>query len=98
MKVAVGVNDFGIVAGHLGKTKSFFIFEVENQNVEFLEMRDSESDKSNHIIEEIKDCEAVISGSMGDGMSENLKKNSITPVIEDKIVDPKDAVEKHFIN
>ncbi len=98
MKIAVGVNDFGVVASHLGKTSRFFIFEVNGKEVEFLEMRDSNSDKSNHIIEEIKDCSGVISGSIGEGMLDNLKKNGITAVIESVITDPEKAVEKNFIN
>lgn len=98
MLIAVGVNEFGMITAHLGKTDKFYIFELKGEVIEFIEERNSESDKSEHIIKEINDCSAVISGGIGGGMAEGLKKGNIIPVVERGIIDPKSAIKKHFIN
>lgn len=94
MKVAVSINEEGKISSHLGKAKIFYVFEKINEKVKFLEKRTTEGNHTNHIIEDIKDCDVIISGKIGDGMFENLKKNGIKPIIEENISNPKEAVEK----
>ena len=94
MKVAVSINEEGKISSHLGKAKIFYVFEKINEKVKFLQKRTTEGNHTNHIIEDIKDCDVIISGKIGDGMFENLKKNGIKPIVEENISNPKEAVEK----
>lgn len=94
MKIAVSINSNGMIAPHLGRSKLFFIFEKVEAKIKFLEKRESEKLNTDHIIEEITDCEYVISGKIGDGMIESLKTVGIKAVIEESILNPKKAVEK----
>lgn len=93
MKIAVGVNDSGMVSSHLGKTKIFLIFSKVGDEVAFLERRVTNGDHTNHIIDDINDCDAVISGKIGAGMVESLKKMMVKAVILEDIADPLEAVE-----
>ncbi|WP_319202923.1 NifB/NifX family molybdenum-iron cluster-binding protein [uncultured Ilyobacter sp.] len=93
MKIAVGVNDAGMIASHLGKTKIFLIFSKVGDEVSFVERRVTDGQHTNHIIDDINDCDAVISGKIGAGMVESLKKISIEAVIQEDIADPFEAVE-----
>jgi len=92
MKVAVSVNELGEVIPHLGKCKIFYIFTMEDGKIEFIESRITDGNHQNHIIEDIKDCEVVISGQIGEGMIENLEKLGIKAVIEEEINEPVEAV------
>ncbi|WP_320047009.1 NifB/NifX family molybdenum-iron cluster-binding protein [uncultured Ilyobacter sp.] len=94
MKVAVSVNDSGMVSSHLGKSKIFLVFSKVGNEVAFLERRVTDGNHTNHIIEDIDDCDAVISGKIGDGMVESLKKINIKAIVEENIADPLEAVEK----
>lgn len=94
MKVAVSINSNGMIAPHLGRTKLFFIFEKNGDKVKFLEKRESIKINNDHIIDEITDCKYVISGKIGDGMVESLKKDGIKAIIEEDTFNPKEAVEK----
>lgn len=94
MKVAVSISDSGMVSSHLGKSKIFFVFSKEGDEVTFLERRVTDGNYQNHIIEDIKDCDAVISGKIGDGMVESLKKINIKAIVEENTADPMEAVEK----
>jgi len=94
LKVAVSINNSGIVAPHLGRAKMFFIFNKTKDEVRFLEKRLCTGQYHDHIIEDIKDCQAVISGKIGDGMAENLRKVGIQSFVIKDISNPKEAVEK----
>lgn len=94
MKVAVSINSTGMVSPHLGRCKVFLIFSKNGDEVEFVERRTTEGNYENHIIEDIKDCDAVISGKIGDGMVESLSKLGIAAIIENTIYDPIEAVKK----
>ena len=94
MKIAVSIGETGTISSHLGKSKIFFIFSKDGEEIKFLERRLSEGNHTNHIIEDIKDCDVVISGKIGDGMIESLKKMGITAVVEEKVLDPMEAIAK----
>ncbi|MGM0509109.1 MAG: NifB/NifX family molybdenum-iron cluster-binding protein [Fusobacteriota bacterium] len=94
MKIAVGVNRKGMVSPHLGRTKTFFIFEKNEDKIKFIDKRISTENHTNHIIEDIKDCNMVISGKIGQGMIENLEKMGIKAIVETEVYNPKKAAEK----
>ena len=92
MKIAVSINEEGLIAPHLGKCKLFQIFFREGNLIEFLEERETDGNHQNHIIDDIMDCDYVISAQIGEGMIENLKSLGIKPVVENKVSDPFEAV------
>lgn len=94
VKVAVSVNEAGEIIPHLGKSKIFHVFFKHENQVEFVENRVTDGNHQNHIIEDIKDCETVISGKIGEGMIESLQEMGIEAVVETEIVDPIEAVKK----
>jgi predicted Fe-Mo cluster-binding NifX family protein len=96
MKVAVSVNEAGEIIDHLGQTELFHIYEKNGESVEFVEDRLTDGAHQNHLIEEIDDCKAVISGLMGPGMAEDLADLGLEAVEEKETVDPIEAIEKNF--
>jgi len=97
MKIAVSVDEEGLIAPHLGKCKLFHVFFKDGDLIELLEERKTEGNYQNHVIEDIMDCDYVISAQIGEGMLENLKNMGnnmgIIPVVEEKISDPFEAVK-----
>jgi predicted Fe-Mo cluster-binding NifX family protein len=81
MKIAVSVDKKGAIAPHLGKCKLFHIYKKEGNNIEFFEEIETDGNYQNHIIEDIMDCDYVISAQIGEGMIENLKSVGIEPVV-----------------
>jgi len=93
MKIAVSIDEEGLIAPHLGKCKLFMIFFKKGGLIEFVEERNTQGNHQNHIIEEIIDCDYVISSQIGDGMIESLKNMGIEPIVEKNIFDPFVAVK-----
>jgi predicted Fe-Mo cluster-binding NifX family protein len=93
MKIAVSIDKEGFIAPHLGKCKLFQIFIKEGDQIKFQEERETEGNHQNHIIDEIMDCDCVISAQIGDGMIENLKSLGIKPIVENVVLDPFEAVK-----
>ena len=94
MRIAVSVDGNEKISKHLGKCKTFLIFEKENENVNFGEVRTTDGNHQNHVIEDIKDCQYVISAKIGEGMVANLEKMGIKAVEESETDDPMEAVKK----
>ncbi len=94
MKIAVSVDKEGKVAPHLGRAETFFIYNYENGTVDFIEKRIGKGSYTDHIIDEILDCGAVISGQIGEGMIQNLDNLGIKAIIETEVPDPVKAIEK----
>lgn len=93
MKVAVSVNEEEQIAPHLGRCKIFYIFEVKEE-IQFMEMRVTDGKYHNHRIHAVMDCDAVISGQIGDGMKENLRELGIEPIVEWEESNPLKALAK----
>jgi len=93
MKIAVSVNQDGEIMEHLGWCKLFNIYQQQDK-LDFLESRETDGNHQNHIIEDIKDCDVIISGKIGAGMVENLKKLGIEPIVERDTKDPILAIDK----
>lgn len=94
MKIAVSVDENGMVSGHLGRNKIFLIFDANESKVEFIDKRITDGRHENHIIEDIKDCTYVLSAQIGEGMVKNLANMGITAVVETEITNPRKAVKK----
>lgn len=93
MKIAVNVDNEGNVAPHLGKAESFFIYKYENGVADFIEERAGKGSYTDHVIDEILDCDAVISARIGEGMIQNLDNLGVRAIIEPEILDPVEAIE-----
>ena len=94
MKVAISVNQAGKIVNHLGKAKIFSIYQKNGAEIEFIEERVTDGNHQNHIIEDIKDCDVVISGKIGQGMVESLAEIGIEAMVEDKLDDPVEVLNK----
>jgi len=94
LKIAVSVNNNEEIVSHLGKAKIFYIFSKDKEEISFIESRVTEGNHENHIIEDIKDCNTVISGKIGTGMVESLKKLGIKAITEKSTLNPVKAIAK----
>ncbi|GAB6098734.1 hypothetical protein JCM16358_06130 [Halanaerocella petrolearia] len=94
MKVAVSVNNEGEIIPHLGKCKLFKVFKKDDENIQFIEDRITDGNHQNHIIEDINDCDIVISGQIGKGMIKNLAQLGIEAIVEEETDDPIKAISK----
>lgn len=96
MKIAVSVDEMNNIAKHLGKCKIFNIYKKEGKKVELIDVIKTHGDYTDHLIEEILDCNVVISGQIGEGMIKSLRKKRIRPYVELETIDPLEAVEKIY--
>lgn len=91
MKVAVVSSDGKVINQHFGKASRFFIFEVDGDKIQFLEVRETtplcgSADYGNAdevlsgTISLISDCEALFCSRIGNRPQEELRKKGIKPV------------------
>ncbi len=85
-KIAIGTSDGKVVNAHFGRATLFFIFEMNNENTSFIEVRVNEPGCSNlrepkgtmeDTIELIQDCDYVIVSQIGRPMKEKLTQAGI---------------------
>lgn len=99
MNIAVSTTDGKTICGHLGKCRSFIIFETDGK--EILGRRTTGSEGScpshgtggGHNVSPFAGCHAVITQGMGQGMLDSLAQSGIQPVITSES-DPDTAVMK----
>ena len=104
MKIAIASDDKNLISHHFGKAKGFIIFDINNGNVkeeyrENIGKNTGECGSCNHtaMINNIKDCQVVISYGMGQRIYLDLVNNHISPVVtEEKSV--KEALNKFLKN
>jgi predicted Fe-Mo cluster-binding NifX family protein len=105
MKIAIASDDKITISHHFGRAKGFMIFDLANDKVLSEEYRENvgksngECGSCNHslMINNIKDCELVISYGMGQHIYDDLSENNIKAVVtEEKTV--KDALNKFIKN
>ncbi len=91
MKVPVVSSDGNAVNRYFGHASRFLIFEVDGDEIQFIEVREitplcgsadyeSKDDVLFRIISLIKDCEAVLCARIGRKPREELRKNGINPI------------------
>jgi predicted Fe-Mo cluster-binding NifX family protein len=89
MKIAIASDDKKTISHHFGKASGFVIFDIQDGKVITQEYKENigknngECGSCNHsaMINNIKDCEAVISYGMGQRIYDDLIKNKIKPIV-----------------
>lgn len=100
MKIAVATNNEKTVAGHVGRCKGFLVYEIEEQKISRIELRENtftphtqgEHHHGQHggghrhrrLVEGLGDCNYLIFKSGGWRMIENLQENNIEPILTDE--------------
>ena len=92
MKIAIASDDKKTISHHFGKALGFVVFEIENNKVikqeykENIGKNNGECGSCNHstMINNIKDCEVVISYGMGQKIYDDLTKNKIKPIVTEE--------------
>jgi predicted Fe-Mo cluster-binding NifX family protein len=92
MKIAIASDDKKSISHHFGKALGFVIFDIKNNKIVSNEYRENigknsgECGSCNHssMINNIKDCEVVISYGMGQGIYLDLLQNKIKPVVTEE--------------
>lgn len=101
MKIAIASDNKKTISHHFGRALGFAIFELDNGKVINQEYRENrgknrgECGTCDHamMINNIKDCQVVISYGMGQRIYQDLMNSNISAVVtEEKNV--KDALEK----
>ena len=98
-KIAVATNDLVRVTGHIGKCKSFMVYEIEGDKISSKELRENlftnhrmnpshqhhndGGHSHTHLIEGLKDCTFLISKGGGWRVVEDLKQHNITTLFAD---------------
>ena len=97
MKIAVSSADGKTICGHLGKCRSFIIYETEGGSITGKSLTGtagacpSHGGDGNHNVSPFAGCHAVITQGMGQGMLSGLVQAGIQPVITGQ-TDPDAAV------
>ena len=105
MKIAIASDDKDSISHHFGKALGFVIFDILDNKIVSKDYRENvgknsgECGSCNHsvMINNIKDCEVVISYGMGQRIYNDLIKSKITPLVteEDNV---EDALKKFLKN
>ncbi len=105
MKIAIASDDKKTISHHFGRALGFVVFELNDGKVISQEYRENrgknrgECGTCDHatMINNIKDCQAVISYGMGQRIYQDLINSNISAVVtEEKSV--KDALNKFMDN
>lgn len=85
-KIAAASSDGKVINQHFGKASQFLIFEVENEEFEFIEViktipfcgggTHNDSDLKS-AVEGLKECRAVLISQIGNGAGAELKRRGI---------------------
>jgi len=106
MRIAVSTQDGVSICGHLGRCKSFIIYETDNGAVAKKELvriggvcpghgHDAHEAGHSHNVSPFEGCQAVITQGMGQGMLNALAGSGIRPVIT-RLSDPDEAVRQYL--
>ena len=105
MKIAIASDDKNLISHHFGKALGFVVFDIQNNKIVSKSYRENigknsgECGSCNHstMINNIKDCEVVISYGMGQRIYADLINNKIKPIVteEDNV---EDALKKYLKN
>ncbi|MBW2980648.1 iron-molybdenum cofactor biosynthesis protein [Candidatus Woesearchaeota archaeon] len=104
MKVAIASDDRKTIANHFGRALGFVVFEIKDNKALNEEYRENigkssgECGSCDHaaMINNIEDCDVVISYGMGQKIYVDLVENSIKPIVTEEVT-VKDAIDK-FMN
>ncbi|MGV8171519.1 MAG: NifB/NifX family molybdenum-iron cluster-binding protein [Candidatus Woesearchaeota archaeon] len=105
MNIAIASDDKNTISHHFGRAQGFSVFKVEKNKIINEEYRenigksDGKCHSCNHtmMINNIKDCQIVISHGMGQRIYDDLINNGITPIVtEENFV--REALDKFIKN
>jgi predicted Fe-Mo cluster-binding NifX family protein len=104
MKIAVASDDKETISHHFGRALGFVVFEIKDGKIIEKEYRENVGKSTgqchtcNHgtMINNIKDCESVISHGMGRGIYQDLESNKIKAVVTDEDI-AEEAVMKYLL-
>ncbi len=98
-KIAIATNDQKRVTGHIGKCKSFMVYEINDNKVVNKEIRENlftnhrmmrhqhhgegGGHSHAHLIEGLKDCKYLVSSGGGWRVVEDLKQHDIITLFSD---------------
>ena len=103
MKIAVATDDRKHISHHFGRALGFTIFEIKDDKILKEEYRENRGKSTGQcgscdhpvMIENVKDCEAVICYGMGERIYSDLLQNNIKVIVtEEETV--KEAIEKYL--
>jgi predicted Fe-Mo cluster-binding NifX family protein len=111
MNIAIASDDGINIASHLGKTKGFVIFKVQDERIweecyrentftghaRGLSGQEHGIDRHGPILEALQDCKVVISHGMGRRIYDDLQQAGIEVFITDEM-NAKDAAELYISN
>ena len=105
MKIAIASDNKNLISHHFGKALGFVVFDIQNNKIVSQSYRENigknsgECGSCNHstMINNIKDCEVVISYGMEQRIYTDLINNKIKPIVteEDNV---EDALKKYLKN
>ena len=96
MKIAVSVDQDQQISSHFGRSKTVHIYQINGSAIDFVETRMAPEGLQSHDFAFIADCEAVVSGSIGRPMQEQLMQEGIAPFISEE-TDPVAGIEAILI-
>ncbi len=110
-KIAVATDNGRNIAGHVGRCKSFLIFETNGKEIVNREVRENsfthhrqhheehnhEGHHHNHqnLIDGLKDCNVLIFNHGGWRLIEDIKAHNITPILTNETI-AEEAVKKYL--
>jgi nitrogen fixation protein NifB len=89
MKVAITTTNGKSIDMHFGKAKHFYIYELVNGGLKFMEKRESitfapenekhpfNEDRFNQVYQTIKDCRFLYTAKIGDTPAHMLRRNGV---------------------
>jgi predicted Fe-Mo cluster-binding NifX family protein len=106
MRIAVSTEDGVSICGHLGKCRSFIVYDTQNGAVSAKKLiniggvcpghgHDAHEAGHSHNVSPFEGCHAVITQGMGQGMLNALAGSGIRPVIT-RLNDPDEAVRLYL--
>lgn len=103
MKIAIASDDTKTISHHFGRARGFVVFDIKNGKVVNTEYRENigkysgECGSCDHsaMINNVKDCENVISYGMGHRIYTDLVNSDITPIVTEE--NTVDAALKQFL-
>ena len=101
MRIAIATDDRNHISQHFGRAQGFMVFEISGSSIISEEYRANigkntgQCGSCNHgtMIKNIRDCDAVISYGMGQGIYSDLLSHNIQAIVTEEST-VKDALRK----
>jgi len=97
-RIAIATDNEKTISSHFGRTRGFLIVDIEDNDIQKVEYREnnftrhtraiqgsSRGDTQSAVSDALADCEALISGGMGQRIYSYLSQTNIKPYITSEI-------------